>query len=704
MARKQITQFTAASAIALTDRFLLQQGATGTAFTYGTVTQLLNGSLASTYSTVTVNGSAVPANGMYLPAANTLGFAANTTAEMQMTGTALSPATSDGLALGTTSVMWADLFLASGGVINWNNSNIRLAHAAGSLSLLGGEFLIGNSASTSSAIRLNAASGTARNFFVQTASVNRWLQSYSVSETGSNIGSSWAITPYTDAGVQRAVILDARRGSGLFGGGEGYYAKFAPVVQSTARATYPAGVIGNERDWGDTSDAQPSTTLGANPISVTNGSPTVTITWTGACVTTGPIGSGSYEVWVNLTGVTAVGGITPTGWLQVQSRPTADTFTVTWTSNATSTATGGGSSVVVTPSFSTAHDKIYSVATSPADGYSVQRMSLYTANPTVFKTANGPSYQQNWSVYNSPVTADTSTAYTTTFHEIDLVNRGPDEGYGPDLYQSPRASKGFWAGAYANVFSWVPGGGTAKNWNTVYSIYSQGGLVGNYTGYSVQPLALAGSASDPSGQGGVGIDIFGNAIYLFANGFTTSIGTATVSVHAWVYGMQTMVNGDTIYIPKSYTISGVTFGNASYAVSNVNLSAGTFDITGTGSAAASVSGGGSGQYIHFEKHTPQSPFQIWGGFNHGIRTKFARFASGYLIDTQPGAGIRWDNDTADATITASGNGADVDLILTTAGTGRLNFGTHTGSGDVAISGYIEIKDVGGTTRKLAVIT
>ena len=602
-----------------------------------------------------------------------------------ITGGSFLPPSNDGAPLGTTALSFSDLFLASGGVINWNNSNIRLAHAAGSLSLLGGEFLIGNSASTSSAIRLNAASGTARNIFVQTASVNRWLNSYSVAETGSNVGSSWAVAPYTDAGVQRATIIDARRGSGLFGGGEGYFARLAPVVQATPRATYPAGVIGNERDWGDTSDAQPATTLASNPITTQNGSTTVTVSWPGASTTLGPIGSGTYEVWVNLTGVTAVGGITPTGWLQVQTRPTADTFTVTWTSPASSDATGGGSSVVVTPSFSTAHDKLYSVATSPADGYSVQRMSLYAANPTVFKTSNGPSYQQNWSVYNSPVTADTSTAYTTTFHEIDLVNRGPDEGYGPDLYQSPRASKGFWAGAYANVFSWVPGGGTAKNWNTVYSIYSQGGLVGNYTGYSVQPLALASSISDPNGQGGVGVDIFGNAIYLFANGFTTSIGTATVSVHAWVYGMQTMVNGDTIYIPESYTISGVTFGNASYAVSNVNLSAGTFDITGTGSAAASISGGGTGQYIHFEKHTPQSPFQIWGGFNHGIRTKFAKFNSGYLIDTQPGAGIRWDNGTAAATIQTSGNGADVGITLTPAGASAVQVAGPLGLLKIAAS-------------------
>lgn len=34
----------------------------------------------------------------------------------------------------------------------------------------------------------------------------------------------------------------------------------------------------------------------------------------------------------------------------------------------------------------------------------------------------------------------------------------------------------------------------------------------------------------------------------------------------------------------------------------------------------------------------------------------------------------------------------------------FRFGTHTGSADAAVSGYIEITDAGGTTRKLAVIT
>jgi hypothetical protein len=88
------------------------------------------------YTFVPTSGTP-PSTGIYLHAANTLGFAANTTAEIIMTGAALSPATSDGNALGTSSLMWADLFLASGAVINFNNGDVTVTHAADSLAFAG---------------------------------------------------------------------------------------------------------------------------------------------------------------------------------------------------------------------------------------------------------------------------------------------------------------------------------------------------------------------------------------------------------------------------------------------------------------------------------------------------------------------------------------------------------------------------------------
>jgi hypothetical protein len=69
--------------------------------------------------------------------ANTINFHANNSKEMVLVENALTPGTSDGIALGTTSLMWSDLFLASGAVINFNNGNVTLTHSADTLTVVG---------------------------------------------------------------------------------------------------------------------------------------------------------------------------------------------------------------------------------------------------------------------------------------------------------------------------------------------------------------------------------------------------------------------------------------------------------------------------------------------------------------------------------------------------------------------------------------
>lgn len=58
--------------------------------------------------------------------------------ELELTGAALYPNTNDGLALGTTSLGFADLHLASGGVINWVNGEITITETSANLLTIAG--------------------------------------------------------------------------------------------------------------------------------------------------------------------------------------------------------------------------------------------------------------------------------------------------------------------------------------------------------------------------------------------------------------------------------------------------------------------------------------------------------------------------------------------------------------------------------------
>lgn len=86
--------------------------------------------------------------------------------------------------------------------------------------------------------------------------------------------------------------------------------------------------------------ALPSATLGAAPLTVTSGSPTVTVTQPGHPLVTGDS--------VIVSGAAAVGGITPNGTFTVTVTD-ANAWHYTFTSNASSGATGGGGAVVVAP-------------------------------------------------------------------------------------------------------------------------------------------------------------------------------------------------------------------------------------------------------------------------------------------------------------------------------------------------------------------
>lgn len=52
--------------------------------------------------------------------------------------TAFRPTSNDGSQLGATTTSWSDLFLASGGIINWNNGDVTITHNSDTLAFAGG--------------------------------------------------------------------------------------------------------------------------------------------------------------------------------------------------------------------------------------------------------------------------------------------------------------------------------------------------------------------------------------------------------------------------------------------------------------------------------------------------------------------------------------------------------------------------------------
>jgi len=91
---KQISQFSAASSIASTDKLLLQQGGTGTAYTYGTVSQILSAGVNASFGTLAASGNvAINTNKFNITAssgnttvAGTLGVTGATTGTANITG------------------------------------------------------------------------------------------------------------------------------------------------------------------------------------------------------------------------------------------------------------------------------------------------------------------------------------------------------------------------------------------------------------------------------------------------------------------------------------------------------------------------------------------------------------------------------------------------------------------------------------------
>lgn len=67
-------------------------------------------------------------------------------------GGAVTPASNDGAALGTTALQWSDLFLASGALIDFANGNARITHSSGILTVSTGDLRVTTAGTNSASV------------------------------------------------------------------------------------------------------------------------------------------------------------------------------------------------------------------------------------------------------------------------------------------------------------------------------------------------------------------------------------------------------------------------------------------------------------------------------------------------------------------------------------------------------------------------
>jgi len=130
-----------------TTNSLISLNRTGTALAAGNNILELVSSGANGTNAITATGLSVSVtntnatSGTNIGAAFTASGATTANYSAQFTG-AIVPGANDGSAIGTTTRQWSDLFLAEGGVINWDNGDATLTQTGNELRLVGAGYYI----------------------------------------------------------------------------------------------------------------------------------------------------------------------------------------------------------------------------------------------------------------------------------------------------------------------------------------------------------------------------------------------------------------------------------------------------------------------------------------------------------------------------------------------------------------------------------
>lgn len=123
----------------------------------------------------------------------------------------LIPSLSDGAVLGSTSFQWSDLFLASGGVINWNSGDVTISHASNLLAFGGANFYTFDNVLiplTNDGASLGNTTFQFSDLFLASGGVINWNNgTYTFTQSSTNLAHSGSISVGANSGTNGSVKL-----------------------------------------------------------------------------------------------------------------------------------------------------------------------------------------------------------------------------------------------------------------------------------------------------------------------------------------------------------------------------------------------------------------------------------------------------------------------------------------------------------------
>ena len=225
------------------------------------------------------------------------------------------------------------------------------------------------------------------------------------------------------------------------------------------------------------------------------------------------------------------------------------------------------------------------------------------------------------------------------------------------------------AAAYATIGS----GTVVRSLGSTLSFYTP-------TGEGFRVYDSAGNTTNYWAAAGA---ITANTPFLFATGTDTNVSGRMTS--KGIGSLTFMTNGGSqIQFNVSHTASAVNYVQVT---GNVTTSPPIISAQGSDATVAML--------YRTKGNGVNHSFQNGSG-NNGLVVTPVNSTANYL---QVSSSVT----TAAPSIASAGTDTNIDLALTPKGTGVVRFGTYTANMALTVQGYIEIKDSGGTLRKLAVI-